>query len=75
VLDPAGELGAGFENRAIEAFKAAVRLRPFWAAAHGQLGLAHAAADRCEEAVEAMSNLSDSDPMTSVLWQRWLKRL
>jgi len=46
------ELGAGL-SYAIEAFEAAVRLRPYWAAAHLQLGLAYAAADRREEAVEA----------------------
>lgn len=39
------ELGTGLERAAIEAFKAAVRLRPYWAAAHTHLGLAYAAAD------------------------------
>jgi tetratricopeptide (TPR) repeat protein len=47
------ELGAGFEINAIEAFKAAARLRPSWSAAHSQLGLAYAAANRREEAVES----------------------
>ena len=47
------ELGSGLENHAIEALKAAVGLRPHWAAAHSQLGLAYAAADRREEAIEA----------------------
>ena len=47
------ELGAGLESQAIEAFKTAVRLRPYWSAAHSQLGLVYAAADRREEAIGA----------------------
>ena len=50
---PFMELGTGIENQAIGAFEEAVRLRPHWAAAHSQLGLAYAAADRREEAIEA----------------------
>lgn len=47
------ELGPGLEDRAIEAFRAAAQLRPAWAAAYSQLGLAYASANRREEAVEA----------------------
>lgn len=47
------ELGAGLEMNAIEAFKTAARLRPSWSAAHSQLGLAYASANRREEAVES----------------------
>ena len=47
------ELGTGIENQAIGAFEEAVRLRPHWAAAHSQLGLTYAAADRREETIEA----------------------
>jgi tetratricopeptide (TPR) repeat protein len=47
------ELGPGLEDHAIEAFKAAARLRPSWSAAHSQLGLAYASANRREEAVES----------------------
>ncbi len=47
------ELRTGIENQAIGAFEEAVRLRPHWASAHSQLGLAYAAADRREEAIEA----------------------
>jgi tetratricopeptide (TPR) repeat protein len=46
------ELGPGLEINAIEAFKAAARLRPSWSA-YSQLGLAYAAANRREEAVES----------------------
>jgi len=47
------ELGTELEGQAIEAFKEAVRLRPHWPAAHLQLGLAYAAADRREEAISS----------------------
>src|SRR3954452_18316452 len=47
------EFGTGHEGHAIEAFKAAARLRPSWSAAHSQLGLAYASANRREEAVES----------------------
>ncbi len=47
------ELEAELENQAIEAFREAVRLRPHWPAAHLQLGLAYAAADRREEAISS----------------------
>src|ERR1044072_7589539 len=47
------ELGTGLEGHAIEACKAAARLRPSWSAVHFQLGLAYAAANRREEAVES----------------------
>ena len=47
------EWGTGLEGHAIEAFKAAARLRPSWSAAHFQLGLAYASANQREEAVES----------------------
>lgn len=47
------ELGTRLEMNAIEAFKTAARLLPSWSAAHSQLGLAYASANRREEAVEA----------------------
>ncbi len=42
------ELGIGLEKQASDAFKTTARLRPFWPAAHAQLGLAHASASRRE---------------------------
>jgi tetratricopeptide (TPR) repeat protein len=47
------ELGGGLESYAIEAFVAAVCLRPSWSAAYSQLGQAYASANRREEAVES----------------------
>ncbi len=46
-------LGIGLESYAIAAFKEAIRLRPFWAEAYSQLGLAYASANRRKEAVES----------------------
>jgi Flp pilus assembly protein TadD len=45
------ELGPGLERHAVEAFEAAVRLRPAWAQAHTQLGYAYASAGRRDEAI------------------------
>jgi Flp pilus assembly protein TadD len=47
------ELGSGLENYAIEAFKTALRLRPNWSAAHSQLGISYASANRRVEAIES----------------------
>jgi len=47
------ELGTGLEGHAIGAFKAAARLWPSWSAAHSQLGIAYASANKREEAVES----------------------
>jgi tetratricopeptide (TPR) repeat protein len=45
------ELGAGFEDHAVEAFKTAAALHPSWAAVHFQLGLAYASSNLREEAI------------------------
>jgi tetratricopeptide (TPR) repeat protein len=65
------ELGTGLEGHAIEAFKEAARLRPSWPAAHSQLGLAYASANRREEAVESYKQalrlkLEDTDTLAAL---------
>jgi len=65
------QLGAGLGMSAIEAFQAAVRRRPSWAAAHSRLGLAYAAANRWGEAVESYKyalklKSEDKDTLTAL---------
>lgn len=69
------ELGAGLESHAIEAFKAAARLRPSWSAAHSQLGLAYASANRRKKRSNLTGRPSDSSPKIRTHWRRLLTHL